>query len=223
MIEILDSIDKQILLALNNDYSQFWDGFMFGFSGKFIWIFFYLSIVFVVFRKWKMQGFWILLAVVLCIVLADQIASGFFKETVKRFRPSHDLEIKDMVVLVNNYRSGLYGFVSSHAANSFGLALLTSLLIKNRTFTISIFIWAVVNSYSRIYLGVHYLGDILGGTIVGLATAYFIYNLIKKIKPSLLNENFKLPKSISIFPVFVLILSVVALVIYVQWFFQPLT
>lgn len=221
MIEILDSIDKQWLLALNNDYAPFWDGIMVGVSEKLPWVPLYLSLIYIIFRKWKHQGWWIILGLVLCVVIADQVASGILKETVKRFRPSHDPEIQDLVVIVNNYRGGLYGFASSHAANVFGLAMLSSLVFRNRVYTISIFIWAVIVAYSRIYLGVHYPGDILAGTIIGIASAWLIYWLLKKFRPVLFTDKY--PNAVQTqIPILVLILSGVGMLAYTLWFFVPI-
>lgn len=221
MIEILDTIDKQWLLALNNDYPAFWDGIMVGFSEKITWIPLYLSLLFVIFRKWKYrQGVWIVIALVLTVVVADQIASGILKNVVQRLRPSHDPQMEGLVELVNNYRSGRYGFVSSHAANSFGLALLTALVFRNRIFSYGIFTWAVVNSYSRIYLGVHYPGDILGGIVVGVGTALFFYWLLKKIFPKIVSKNLSSSNKQALIPIYVVGLSVLGLIIYSTWFFK---
>lgn len=218
MLEFLDNIDKQWLLALNNDYAAFWDGLMFGFSEKLTWAPLYLSLIFVIFKKWKHQGWWIILGLVLCIVIADQVASGILKDTVKRLRPSRDPELEGMVELVKNYRGGLYGFVSSHAANSFGLALLTSLLFRNRVFTAFIFLWAIINAYSRIYLGVHYPGDILGGILVGLFAGWVVYWLLKKFKPEIFSTKPLSFNQVNI-PIYVLGLSFLGLAAYSLWFF----
>lgn len=218
MIEFLDSIDKQWFLALNNDYPHFWDGLMYGFSEKLTWAPLYLSLIFVVFKKWKHQGWWVIAGLVLCVVLADQTASGILKGAVKRLRPSRDPDLEGMVALVKNYRGGLYGFVSSHAANSFGLAMLASLLFRNQIFTAFIFLWAAINAYSRIYLGVHYPGDILGGIIVGLCSAWIVYWLIKKLKPGILSTKPLEPKLAGI-PVYVLGLSFLGLAVYSLYFF----
>ncbi len=221
MIEFLDNIDKQWLLALNNDYSNFWDGIMVGYSEKITWIPLYLSFLYLIFKKWKHQGWWIVIALVLCVVMADQIASGILKNTVQRLRPSHDPTMEGLVELVNNYRSGRYGFVSSHAANSFGLALLTALIFRNKIFTYGIFIWAAVNAYSRIYLGVHYPGDILGGIIVGVFSALVMYWLLRKFRPAIFSENFSNDSQANI-PIYVFGLSVLGLVAYSLWGFQTI-
>ena len=219
MIEFLDTIDKQWLLALNNDYPAFWDGLMVGFSEKVTWIPLYLSLLFVIFKKWKHQGWWIVIALVLTVIVADQIASGVLKVAVQRLRPSHDPEMEGLVELVNNYRSGRYGFVSSHAANSFGLALLAALVFRNKIFSCGIFTWAIINAYSRIYLGVHYPGDILGGIIVGVVTALVMYWLLRKFRPQIFCEN-RSGNSQADIPIYVLGLSMLGLVIYSIWFFQ---
>lgn len=219
MIEFLDTIDKQWLLALNNDYPAFWDGLMVGFSEKVTWIPLYLSLLFVIFKKWKHQGWLIVIALVLTVVVADQIASGVLKVAVQRLRPSHDPEMEGLVELVNNYRSGRYGFVSSHAANSFGLALLAALVFRNKIFSCGIFTWAIINAYSRIYLGVHYPGDILGGIIVGVVTALVMYWLLRKFRPQIFCEN-RSGNSQADIPIYVLGLSMLGLVIYSIWFFQ---
>ena len=110
-------------------------------------------------------------------LLCDQFASTVCKPLFHRPRPTHDEEIGSLVTLVNNYRGGRYGFISSHAANSFGAALFLIGVFRNRLFTASILLWAVAVSYSRIYLGVHYPGDILAGAIAGVLGGIAIYNV----------------------------------------------
>ncbi|MFV0390373.1 MAG: phosphatase PAP2 family protein [Paludibacteraceae bacterium] len=221
MIEILDHIDKQWLLALNNDYPTFWDGLMMGFTEKLTWIPLYLSIIFILFKKWKNQAWWIIIGLVLCVTIADQVASGLLKETVQRLRPSRDPQLEGMVEIVNGYRAGKYGFASSHAANSFGLAMLSTLIFRNRNYAIAIFLWAAINAYSRIYLGVHYPGDILTGMLIGVGAAWLVYWLLKKFRPQIFTENSSV-KIQAVIPIIVLGLSVLGLIIYSIWFFAPM-
>ncbi|NLI72470.1 MAG: phosphatase PAP2 family protein [Bacteroidales bacterium] len=218
MLEVLENIDKQWLLALNNDYTDFWDGLMFGYSAKLTWVPLYLSMIYVIFKKWGNQAWWIIVSLVLCVVIADQVSSGILKGAVQRLRPSRDPELEGLVVLVKNYRGGLYGFVSSHAANSFGLALLSSLLFRNRFYGFAIFSWAAINAYSRIYLGVHYPGDILGGILVGFFAAWIVYWALKKFKSEILNRP---PININqaAIPIYVFGLTIIGLVAYSYWIF----
>ncbi|HNX88335.1 MAG TPA: phosphatase PAP2 family protein [Paludibacteraceae bacterium] len=216
-IQTLDSIDKQWLLVLNNDYPDFWDGLMYGISNKFTWIPFYIALIFILIKYLKRKSFLIILALIICILLADQISSGLIKDMVHRLRPSRNPEIENMVCLLKGYRGGKYGFVSSHAANSFGLALLTSLFFKNRKYTISVLIWATLVSFSRIYLGVHYPGDVIGGALVGAGVAFLVYLLFTKIHlenvPSNTSAlNLKLP-------LWVMAASFIALIPYSLWIY----
>lgn len=213
IIHYLDSIDKQWLLALNNDYPPFWDSVMWIISEKITWIPFYAALFYVLIRNWKKQSFWLIAALILAVVVADQISSGVIKEVVQRWRPSRDPEIQNAVVLVNNYRGGKYGFVSSHASNSFAVALLSSLFFRNKLYTIAVFIWASLVAYSRIYLGVHYPGDILGGITVGILTVLLIYYLLKKIRPALFMPD-KQPLIHSNVPVWVILATFLGIVAY---------
>ena len=179
MIEYLDSIDKQLLLALNGMHNGFMDTFMWYVSKTATWSLMCLVLLYILLKKNWRQAIFIVIGIALTITLADQISSGLIKEAVERFRPSRSPEIGNLVHVVNGYRGGMYGFVSSHAANTMGVALFVSLLFSNRIVTCSLFFWAVLVSYSRIYLGVHYPGDILGGTCVGLLCGYIVYVLYK--------------------------------------------
>lgn len=213
MIDFLEQIDKHWLLALNNDYSDFWDYFMYSFSGKTTWIPLYLSIIFVVIQQWKKSAWIVILGLVLSIVIADQVASGILKELIARPRPTHDPEIAHQVVTVFGYTGGMFGFASSHAANSFALALLTALIFKNRVYIFPIFLWAIANSYSRIYLGVHYVGDILAGMLIGFISALIIFGLFKTLKKHLLLPQKKIENKIALIPGAVILLTIVALLL----------
>ncbi len=211
MIEFLDQIDKSLLLALNNSYPEFWNTIMFAISGKLIWIPFYISILYLSIYYWKKESWIIILGLVLSVAFADQIASGFFKNLVQRPRPTHSPEISHLVVLVNGYRGGSYGFVSSHASISFSLAMITSLFFRNRIYTISTFVWMLIVCYSRIYLGVHYLGDIIGGMLVGAFVALFIYWFIQKYTGII---RLKISNKSAMIPVVTLLLTFLSIIIY---------
>ena len=116
----------------------------------------------------------------LLIVVTDQFSSSFCKPFFHRFRPTHDPDIMYMVDMVNGYRGGWYGFFSSHASNTFGLALFLSLLFRNWRSTLVLLCWASLSSYSRIYLGVHYPGDILCGALLGAVGAWLTIRLLRR-------------------------------------------
>jgi undecaprenyl-diphosphatase len=152
MLEQLITWDISLFLLVNSANTPFFDHFFWFFTQKFTWIPLYIVLLIIFYKTNKKECVWIIIGIVLSVLLADQIASSILKPLVARYRPSHDVSLSDSIHLLNNYKGGLYGFVSSHAANSFCLALFTSLLFKNKYLSISIFSWALLNSYSRIIL-----------------------------------------------------------------------
>ena len=161
-------LDKNLLLQWNGSDSLFWDGFMWVSTSTFIWIPLGIVLLYVIIRNNSpKEAFITLLAIALVITLADQISSGICKPLFARFRPTQDPEIMYLVDTVNGYRGGRYGFISSHAANTFAMAVFVSLLTKSKRLAVVLLSWAILNAYSRIYLGVHYPGDNLFDTIDG--------------------------------------------------------
>ena len=179
MIEFLDSIDKQLLLYLNSFHSPFFDNVMWYVSKTSTWSLMIICLLYVMFKENWRRAILVVLGVALTIALADQISSGLIKGIFERLRPARSPEIGHLVHIVNNYRGGGFSFVSSHAANTMGVAMFISMLYKRRYVTYSIVFWAILVSYSRIYLGMHYPGDVLGGICVGLACGAFVYWLYK--------------------------------------------
>lgn len=181
MIETLQQLDQNILLFFNGMHNEFFDNFMYAFSGKFIWIPMYASILFVMFKRFSMrQVLMLALGIALTITLADQICATVIRPVFERMRPSNTANpLSALIHIVNDYRGGRYGFPSCHASNSFALAVYASLMLRHRSFTWFIFGWAIINCYSRMYLGVHYPGDLLVGGIIGAASGFVCYNLTK--------------------------------------------
>ena len=181
-IESLLPYERDLFFALNGSESQILDDIMWTISGRFVWVPVYLFIIFLFFYKTPPKTAIITtIFFVLVIVVCDQVSSSIFKPMFERFRPTHHPDFKELVDIVNNYRGGRYGFISGHATNSFGLATFLSLLNKNRFVTIITMFWAALNSYTRIYLGVHFISDIIAGMIAGIILSFILYYIYKAI------------------------------------------
>ena len=194
MLERLIHIDTEILLAINGWHAPWGDTLMWIISAKETWIPLYLLLIgLLVWRyrqpattrvKWmqKVPACVLMIIVIgLAVGAADFIASGILKDWVARPRPSRVPELEGVLHLVNGYKSGRYGFVSSHAANTMACGLLFSLIWRKKITTCGLMLWVAANCYSRMYLGVHYPLDILGGLIVGALVAWAAFVMLKSL------------------------------------------
>ena len=182
MIEFLIALDKDFFLLLNGLHQDWLDPVMFAISGKLEWIPLYVFIILSLIYKYKKAGLFALAGLIIAVILSDQITSGFMKPFFGRLRPTHDPELKDLVYIINGYRGGLYSFASSHASNSFTLATFLWLLLRRKEAWVGyLFIWAAIVSYSRVYLGVHFPGDIIAGALAGILVANLVFFLYNKI------------------------------------------
>ncbi|MFW6224597.1 MAG: phosphatase PAP2 family protein [Bacteroidota bacterium] len=185
MLEQIIELDKKLFLALNSLNSPLFDHIMWWISDKYIWIPLYAFLLFLVFRFKKKEGFILLFFIALVITLTDQTSVKLFKDVFERLRPCHAPDLAGLVHIVNNKCGGQYGFVSSHASNAFGLAIFMTMLLKQHIRWIGwpMILWAAIVSYSRVYLGVHYPLDILGGALLGIfwgLVIYYLYNFTKR-------------------------------------------
>lgn len=184
MFNKLIEIDQSWLLAINGAHCAWMDQVMWYISQAWVWIPLYaLLIGLLVWRfGWK-WGLVYTLALVAAVGLSDWVSSGLIKHLVCRPRPTHEPALEGLVHVVNGYVGGAYGFVSSHAANTMSLAVLFG-LIWNKINHLGwwLLTYVVVNCYSRMYLGVHYPGDILGGLVVGTVIALLVYVLLNQVE-----------------------------------------
>ncbi len=183
IIDTLKEFDVQLFLYLNSKHNSFFDVIMYWVSHRFFWIPLYLFFLFLVFKQVGKHIWLVIIFATLLILLSDQLSVHAFKEVFLRYRPCHNLIIQSQVHLLNNYCGGTYGFVSSHATNSFALAMFLFLFLKNKIKHIGVFIfsWAALVSYSRIYSGVHYPADIVVGGILGMGIGIAVFKFYSYI------------------------------------------
>lgn len=190
MIDFLKEIDASILVAINSFGNPQLDEIMWFLTNKFTWFPLYLFLFLLVYFNINKRRF-IFFALIgfITVGAADFTASKGLKNNIKRYRPSHHAELHKQLNFYEikpgeHYKGGQYGFVSGHAANSFAIALFFGLFLKRRfKYALHLLLfWAVVVSYTRLYLGVHYPSDIIGGCILGLGISYLGFQVYKKVK-----------------------------------------
>lgn len=175
----LSDIDARLLLIVNGAHSPFFDSVMWCISGRWIWVPFYAVLAYLLFRRmsWKRASI-CLVTIGLIILAADQTCATLIRPEIGRLRPANlNNPLSSFVHVVNGYRGGRYGFPSCHAANTFALAVFMSLVIRHKWFTVMMFSLAFVVNYSRMYLGVHYFGDLFCGATIGSLFAVLFYYL----------------------------------------------
>lgn len=186
MIEKIKTWDEELFLSLNSYHADWLDPVMFQMTGTLTWIPFYIILFYFIYNVNPANSWWVLGGVALTILIADQTTSGFMKPFFERLRPCHDERWEG---LIHNYGrcGGLFGFASSHAANTFGLAVFLNLKMKGKLrFLPWLFLWAAVVSYTRIYLGAHYPMDIVIGALVGVIGALIAWTIVVFIRREIL-------------------------------------
>ncbi len=195
MLDWINNLDHQIALAINAAQTPFWDSVMLFFSGKLEWVPLYICLIVLMFLKNTYQSENIvasykdnsklfyhaaalgLVATLLTFLCTEQVCN-ILKHSVQRLRPGHD-PLLDGLLNLPEGKGGLYTFVSAHAANTFGLAMITSLIFRRKWYTAVMFLWAAIIAFSRIYLTKHFMSDVVCGALVGMLVAYLIYLLYR--------------------------------------------
>ena len=179
---MIQTLDEYILLLINSHHSPLWDDVFWYVSTKWIWIPLYILLTGLLVYKYRWRSLWCLLTIAIAVGLSDYIASGLLKPLVLRLRPTHTDTVFNQLHIVHSYLGGLYSFASSHAANTMCIALLASLLCRNRYITVLLICYVVLNCYSRIYMAAHWPTDILAGLAIGTITALAGYIILIKTK-----------------------------------------
>lgn len=183
MLETLIDWDHQLFFFLNGLHTEWLDTFMYWYTNKKVWIPFYILLIVWMIKEYKWKGLIFVLAVAASVGLADLIISGFMKPFFERYRPSRDPQWEGLVHIVRGHTGGRFGFASAHAGTAFALATFIYLLFREKyKWVIWMFLWASLMSYTRVYIGVHYPGDIIVGGIIGAILGWLFYLLAKTIK-----------------------------------------
>jgi len=182
MFEALKALDRALLLKINAHHHPWVDELMWFFSLTWPTILIVLAGAFYFYRKFSpRKAMEFILGCAIVFACAD-LTSNSIKHSVKRYRPTHNLEIREQVRVVNDYRGGKYTFFSGHASNTFGVITFIFLCLQQIPFKrrLLLFIYPLLVVYSRMYLGVHYPSDIVTGTAVGLLFGSLVFSIMNK-------------------------------------------
>ena len=173
--------DRNATLFVNGSENVYWDQVIYVATSTWMWIPMGVVLLWLLWNNMTPRQFcYAILFLALAVLISDQLSSTIFKPVFQRWRPTRDPVYMYLFDVVHNYRGGRYGFFSAHASNTFSIAVFLACLIKNRKLNILIISWSILNCYTRLYLGVHYLGDVLVGTAFGLIIGFGLAFLYRK-------------------------------------------
>ena len=182
-MEYLSRIDSDLFLFLNGLHTDWMDKVMVLITDMWVWLPLYLLLIYWTVKQYGKRFWWIILAIILVVLFTDQLASHVCKPVFQRLRPCYNPDFQSLIHLPKGVAGGRYGFVSSHAANTFGVAVfLTPALKKYLPWTVIVlFLWAVLSSYSRVYIGYHYPGDIFCGALLGVLVGLILWKVFQQV------------------------------------------
>ncbi len=216
MVESILPYERSLFFLINHSNTTFLDNFMWLASKTQAWIpLFALLLVLLVRNKNKREWFAIIVVITLVFVFCDQFSSSVCKPIFTRLRPTHHPDFAEEVRTLFNYRGGKYGFISSHASNAFGFATISALLFKKRCYTIAIFTIAFIISYSRVYLGVHFISDVVTGALSGVVIGSLMYQAYKLyvVRTKEGTRRILTPQNVNVF-VIIIISYIFSLMVY---------
>lgn len=195
ILQNVKSVDTSVFLTVNGCHNSYWDTFMWLVSDRFIWIPMYLALVYVMLRNYSPKVVLaILLTVGVIILFTDCFSSHVIRPWIARLRPSNlQNPVSSWVHVVDGYRGGSYGFPSSHASNTWGLVFFMAYLLRRHWLTVFLFVWAMIVCYSRMYLGVHYFGDLVVGAMFGFVGSSVVYYVFQRVSGKKYAQDLKHP------------------------------
>lgn len=182
-METISSIDSDLFLFLNGLHTNWLDKVMIAITQMWVWAPLYLLLIYWAVKQYGKRCWWIFLTIGIVVLCSDQLSAHVCKPLFQRLRPCYNPDFQNLIYLPKGMAGGRYGFVSSHAANTFAVAaFLTAVLHKNyKWIGIVLYLWAFISSYSRIYLGFHYPGDILCGALLGILIGLILWKVFQLI------------------------------------------
>jgi len=192
MLDKLIATDLQLFLFFNGMHADWADVVMYWLSDKFIWIPLYAWLLYKMLKSDLSNALWLILAIILLVVLTDQVSVHLFKDIFHRLRPCHNPALSGLVRTLHGKCGGQFGFISSHACNTAGIAVFTGLILKKAGIKFILpllLLWSAAVSYSRIYLGVHYPGDVAVGFAVGAIIGWVVYIIYQRVSAPRVTRN----------------------------------
>lgn len=179
----INQLDHTLTLLINGSDSIFWDNVMYTVTNTFSWSMVIVALLVIIFKNNSIKNtLIILLTIAFFIFVADRICSGLVKPMVARWRPAQDPQLMYMVDVVRGYRGGRFGFFSGHACNTMCMAVFLSMLFRSAKVTLVLIFWSLTTTFTRLYLGVHYLGDVCVGWCVGVILGLLFYYLMRRFQ-----------------------------------------
>ena len=182
-MDSLSNIDTDLFLFLNGLHASWLDKVMIAVTQMWIWVPLYLLLIYWTVKQYGKRCWWVFLAVGVVVLCSDQLSAHVCKPLFQRLRPCYNPDLQDLIYLPKGMAGGRFGFVSSHAANTFAVAAFLSPVLRNYRpwLGIVLYLWAFISSYSRIYLGFHYPGDILCGAILGILVGLILWKVFQLV------------------------------------------